>query len=410
MTGVYTFGGARQDNGKVRPIDSNDRKFKCGFGVCELAPPTASPVAQEDLFNMDFQLFDIADLRANLSTVSAEVTDAYRNILKWFDQLEQNFALKIQMGDIPMNITLFNKLNIIIPKFAAARKVMDAWYTDYTYMVTDLSDLFSLYSEAAAKLQANRQATTTGGISENVITLAKQNLTRMRSIQKLISRIITLDAQIRSSLQNLTFKLNELTTGILRYDGNKILNLIELSNAIASLGEGDSPLVQIQTQLSNVINSTPLNFSIRTQPPEKLPNVNYDPNTIYSSKNLTAEAVLEKLQVFKDITMYTTSTKPMVDSLQSYIENNFKNDVQYPAMKTLIERIKVENIPNVFLDTLQMNAANPDGIYLTIDTVGNVLSRLPPADAIYSDRLKNILDMALSTAKNSRDADEPMNI
>lgn len=403
MATVYAFGGARQDDGRPHPINQNDRQFRCGFGVCETVTPTARPMPQRDLFNLDFELFDIDELRVNLRRVSEEVTDAYKNMLNWFSDLERNVAIKVQTGDIEMNITLFNKLNLIIPKFSMARKVVDSWYADYIDMVTDLSDLFSEYSHSSTKVQSlSTQNTVIGGIRENVITLARQNISKSKSIQRAITKILSIDARIRSALQALTFKLNELTSGTLRYGSKnerKILNLTELSNAVMSLGEGDSPLVKIQMQLSNVINSTPLNFTLRTRPPELLPNVNYDPKNTFAN-DLSSETVLEKLYAFRDTTLYTTTTKPAVDALQDYVEHKFRDDLQYNNMLAIIERIRVQNVPNRFLDTLQMNASNPENIYLTIDVIKQVINKLSDQDIIYRERLDQILQTATNTATN----------
>nr|DBA13156.1 TPA: hypothetical protein [Oryctes rhinoceros nudivirus] len=403
MATVYAFGGARQNDGRPHPINQNDRQFRCGFGVCEAVTPTARPVPQQDLFNLDFELFDIDELRANLRRVSDEVAMAYKNMLNWFLDLERNVAIKVQTGDIEMNITLFNKLNLIIPKFSMARKVVDSWYADYIDMVTDLSDLFSEYSNSSTKLQSlSTQNTVIGGIRENVITLARQNISKSKSIQRAITKILSIDARIRSALQALTFKMNELTSGTLRYGSKnerKILNLTELSNAVMSLGEGDSPLVKIQTQLSSVINSTPLNFTLRTRPPELLPNVNYDPKNTFAN-DLSSETVLEKLYAFRDTTLYTTTTKPAVDALQDYVEHKFRDDLQYNNMLAIIERIRVQNVPNRFLDTLQMNASNPENIYLTIDVIKQVINKLSDQDTIYRERLDQILQTAMNTATN----------
>lgn len=407
MDGVYSFGGERQRDGRPTPINQNDRQFRCGFGTCEVAAPTVQPIInQQDLFNLDFVLFDIDQLRANLTHVSAEVTTAYNNILQWFNDLEQSVALKVQTGDIDMNITLFNELSLIIPKFTLGKKAVNSWYNDYTDMVTELSDLFSEYSNFSAKIQSlSTQNTLIGGIKENVITLAKQNLSKSKAIQRTITKILAVDAKIRSTLQLITFKLSELTSGILRYGARserKILNLREMANVISSVGKSDSPLANIQAQLSKVINATPLNFTLRTRPPELLPDVDYNPNNIFTTNAMTSDEVLEKLNAFKETTLYTASSKNAVETLRTYVDNQFKNDeIQHGIMISIIDRIKTENVPNLFLATLRAKANKVDNIYLTIDIIRRTLEKLTDQDEIYRAGLNDILETAITTARNS---------
>lgn len=400
----YTFGGRRLDTGQRAPINRNDRNFKCGFGKCDVASvtPLSGTINPNDLINLDFTLIDIDALRENLTTVSDEVNLACNRILDWLTSLEQQIALKIQTGDIEMDRNLFNKLNSIIPKFTSARKVINLWRADYINMSAYLSDLFSNYSEIVAKVELlDSQNTMVTGLRESVVTLAKQHLTKSKSIQNAMSKILSLDSRIRTEMQTLTFKIKELSTGILRYGDGDILNLSELSNAAQSLVDDDSPLVRIQTQLSKVIASTPLNFTLQTREPTLLPSVNMESNTFAININtMPSSTVLEKLRAFKDTILYTSSTQPTVDALETFINAEFKNDAQYTSMIDLINRIRQENRPVPFIDALQIRASNPDNIYLTIDTIRKVIDNLNINDAIYGERLNEILNTAVDTAKN----------
>lgn len=401
---VYQIGGPRYEDGRSHPINQNDRQFNCGFGVCSNEYTPHDRINQQDLFNLNFQLLDIEVLRENLIEVSNGVKNAYINILNWLTDLEQSFAIRVETGDVEMNITLFNKLNLVIPKFNMARKVMDSWYADYIDMETELSDLFSDYSNSAAKIQLlSSQNTSVSGLKESVITLAKQNMSKSKAIQRTITKILSLDTQIRNAFQMLTFKMSELTSGILRYgprNEKKILNLTEMSNAVMSLGEGESPLTRIQTQLSNLINSTPLNFDLKTREIPRLKEINYDPKDKFDIKELSAEMVVEKLNAIKEITLYTETTKSTIDSLKRYIDDKFKNDLRYQTMNDIINKIKTENVPNRFIDNLTVKSTDANNIYLTVDIIRRTIDKLSGVDLTYRTRLNEILKQATNTARN----------
>lgn len=404
MATTYSFGGKRLDSGKRPPIQENDRAFSCGFGTCEIGEPSKSynNLDQRDLYNLDFTLFNIDSLRDNLNTVSAQVKLVYEDIIEWFRSLEAEFEMKVRSGEIDMNITLFNKLNLVIPKFALAKKVMDSWYSDYMNMVSILSDLLSEYSMAALKIEAmNTQNTSVGGIKESVITLAKQNLSKSKAIQRTISKILNLDGKIRAAIQDLTFKLSEIESGILRYgaaNDKKIFNLNDMANTIKSLSEGDSPLVRIQTQLSSIINNKPINFSLTTRPPKLLPPVKYTPNDI---STMTPEIAIEKLKTLRSTTLYTSVTRPNIDAVIDYIETKFKNDINVAVLARYINEIKTLNVPNVFLDSLRGKAVDKTDIFITIDTIERTMRQLSGPDIIYKEPLESILKTAQETAKNS---------
>lgn len=400
MATIYSFGGERSADGKAHPITSNDRKFNCEFGSCDVAPTTLTPVIQKDLFNLDFELLNVDVLRNNLSTASTEISNAHRSILQWFTDLESSFAIRVQTGEIPLDASLFQSLNVLVPKFQSAKRALDIWYTNFIEMSTDLSDLLSDYDGISAKLKALSTQNTTSSIQESVTTLAKKNMSKSKSIDKAISKILLFDASIRNQIHSLKLQMDQLTSGILRYGDNQILNLNDMATLLESYSRGGSPLSMILNQFARVINTTPLNFTLKTRPPELLPTVDFNSNKILKGEIIPAEEVLEKLNAFKDTTMYTQESASIVDNLKSYIDNQYKTNPLYSNMITIIESIKSENNPLKFLTTLRSKAVDSGNIYINIDTIQKTIRKLPADLSIYRENLNEILQQAVDTATN----------
>lgn len=390
------FGGPRREDGGAFVFE-NDRAFSCGFGVCRTTQRT-EPVSQANLINLDFEFFDIAQMRDSIAAVSETVNTSYRDILQWLNDLEIAFEIKVRAGDIDKSRDLFQKLNIIIPKFAMGRKIISSWYNDYIDRITTLSDLYSDYNAASAKIQTLGIDTSIGGIPENSIKIATKNLARSKAIQSAMTKLLSLDGKIRSSIQSLRFKVDELSSGMLRYgppNKKTVFNLIEMSAAIKSLGEGDTPLVRIQNELSATINSSLIDYKYNTPAAQAFPpgigRPPLDPDT-------PVVDILAKVMIIQRVYMYTTTTAKMVTAIRKYVQARFVNDAIGDNILAIIVDIERNNTPNEFLARLNASARNPNNIYATIDDIQMALSVLSPQDEILRAPIQEALATARATA------------
>lgn len=398
---IYSFGGRlNRQNRAANPINRNDRQFTCGFSTCSLGTPSQiPPIDRSDLFNLDFTVFNTVTLRENLDIVSSNIKNIYDAYITWLRDREAEFELKVNLGDVKINNLLFTKINTLISKITQGKRILADWYSNFQNLVIDLSDLLTEYNEATAKVES-LYITSTGvsGLPVPVTTVAKQNLSKSKSIQRQITKILALDSKIRSAIQTMTFKIRELYGGILR-SGNKTININDLGRSIDELSAGESPLARIQTQLSEIINSTPMNFTLRTARPPAMETIQNDDLLASLNRNVLNENyIINKLNELENAYIYTENTKPALDAAFAQIQTHPGEFHRFNEMIAKIDAIK-NNVPHVVIENLRAKANNPEDIYVTIDRILNVRRNLHPGDVIYAASLEEIYNNAIATAR-----------
>lgn len=393
-------GGAAANAGD--PITGNDRNFTCGFGSCGTYDPfNYQPLAQSDLLNLDFTLLNIPTLRENLDQVTSNVQRVYSELHNWIVDMEREFELKVRVGTVIQNQTLFNRLSMVIPKISQAKKAIDAWLRDFQNTVMDLSVLMQTYDEAAAKIKSLYVTTTTVmGIPQDIVKVAKQNMSKSKAIQRQMNILLTKDAQIRSVLQDITFRIKELAVGMLRYgaaNNTRTLNLNSVVSSMNELGESDSPLVQIQTEMSNLINSTPINLNMNTAEVPLTQPQDITKPTVNVSEPANEQYVMDRIAHLKNSLLFTPSTMTVVEALDRHIRSRLQTSTNFQAMIDSIRSIRNDNAPNVLLEDLRRKAAQEENIYLTIDKTRSILANLKQQDRLYEGKLKETLRIAKNT-------------
>ncbi|AUQ43954.1 putative gp124-like protein [Esparto virus] len=398
--GVAT-GITMNSNANVPPITSNDRKFTCGFGSCTYSPNVdelnRTSYNNSNILNLDFTIFNVTVLRDNLDFVSDEVLKVYNSINSWLTFMEQDFELKFNVGDITLNNELYNKLTVAIPKIEQARKSIDAWYSEFQDSTFDLTNTLSDYASIVSKLDSlNMSNTYIRGLPNTAIAIAKENIAKTKDIQRQMTRMLRIDTTIRNQMQQLSMKIKELSTGILRYGDRKELNLNTLEKIFITLSNRVSPLMRVQTQLANIINSTPINFNLTT--PE-VPIIQNVPNK-YEPKAMTVQDeiyILNRLKDIKNFNIYTSATAPKIDAINSYIDEHLRNSQYYAEMKKIYNNIILNNVPSVLIETIAQQSANSEGIYILSHRVRKLIQNILPQDEIYRDRLNEINNIITST-------------
>lgn len=411
-TSLYKIGNSRLDDGTSLPITSNDREFVCGFGKCAIdynATVTASN--PQDLINLDFTILNIETLRTNLERITDEVQNVYKSIGDWLTKMERDFEFKVNFGEVEMNMALFNRINLVIPKIDNARKALDDWFSEFQNLTFDLTMAMNDYSTIVVRLETlYTQTTRVSGLPESVVSMAKHNVSYSKDIQRQITRIVRADVRIRNNIQIVTNKVQELSSGILRYNGSKQLNLNTLSKIFDGLGQKDSPLARVQLKLSNIINSTPLNFNLVTPEAKLIPSI----ENIYKEKSKANsnddKYILKQLGAMQNYTIYTSASDENLKYIRQYIDENLRNSSNYDEMDKILTDFPLNNIPNVLFPKLAQDATNPELTYTVIDRVKKMLENLSADDEIYRPRLKEIYKTAndsLSTILKTESVNTP---
>lgn len=386
-------------------INRNDAQFTCAYGECDYDGPNyfnpdTYDAATSNLLNLDFVILHLPNLIDNLDRVTSKVQHVYKELQLWIRSLELQFESKVVIGEIRRNVTLFNKLSVAIPKIASAKKQLDAWYMDFQELVEKLGTAMQEYDMATAKLKSlHVNSTQVFGLPPDIIKVAKQNMSRSKAIQKQMQNMLVRDAQIRAGMQNVAFRIKELSVGLLRYgppNNKTTLNLNTVVAAMQDLGEADSPLVKIQTEMSTLINSTPINLRMETA---EVPLT--DPKDVKAAKKpvvFSESYITDRLDHMRDTILYTTTTKKVLDHLQQHIETKLQDSDQYEAMLATIDVIRAENQPHILIEQLRRAASQDANIFLTVSRIKSLLENLQRPDIVYKESLQNILLTAKRTA------------
>lgn len=391
-----------------RPITTNDRQFTCDTNHCSLFANVNSSTVfdrEDGLFRLNFTIFNTNTIQTESDLLMVNAKRAIDAYLNWLDGLERKIEVQINMNVIKLTEALFNQINLLVSKAKNGRKNIRTWYSNFLNDMSDLTDYILQYSEAVAKIESiNIQTKTQTSLPLNVVTIAKQNITKSRSIERQITKILSIETKIRNLIQQVSFRMKELESGIFKIPkGNEFttFNINELAEALKELNIRDSPLQRIQTQLSEMINTTPVSYAINTAPITNLNNALIEP--LIDRLNQTefdGDYFLKQLQKLQNNVLYTENTRNQLEQVFEYIDKYGKNSPNYDALQSLIENIKENNAPHIMILDLNSRASQSENIYLVIQKINNILDNLNPKDIMYRDRLKEIHQEATKTAKN----------
>lgn len=401
-----------------QPITSNDRIFTCGNSGngCGLGDSLGNmkSLSSTGLINTEFTLFNTSAIREELDTFienAKSIIDAY---MSWLKNLEEGVELKIKLNIIKPTTTLFNQINVLVAKSVTGRKNIRVWYSSFLESASDLSDLILQYSEAVAKIESiGLQATVQSSLPVNMVAIAKQNVTKSRSINRQITKILSIDTKIRNLMQQMSFRMKELVSGIFKIyksDGSfNTFNINEVAEALKDLDIDDSPLKRIQTSLSETINSTPITYKINTLPPTQLNSQPIEPIlTRLTTNDWDISDLIRKLEDFEGNTLYTENTRDDLAVIFTQIDKMAKDLPQRERIDQLIANIK-SNTPTKVLFELRSKAGQTENIYTLIHRIKSIMATLKPNDIIYRNELETIYNKSLETAKKLLDTELNIN-
>lgn len=381
-------------------ITGNDRRFTCGYGECgNAADFRANGALPNNMYNFDFTLFNVQALRDNLDASFQSLKIARDELINWIELSENDVAFKVNAGVIPRDASLFNKLTNVVPRINKFKRLINAWFVSTQDLVYELSATLTNYDNISIKLQmlGVNPTVTYNTLTDNVVAIARKNLSRSKSIQQQTNKLIVVDAKIRDLLVKLQNKNNEFSSGMLKYsEENTVLDLKEVVNVINSLGGKDSPLVALQKSLSETLNAQPIRFRIDTPDVNLLTPVPGIPDL---GRNLPGpDEIIRILQSVKNSFLYTKSTKIQLEPIEGYIRE-LRDTPRYDEFVIILQDIIENNTPNRLFQELRRQASEPEGIYLLLDRINSLRRNLQPEDAIYRPALDEIYTIAASTAE-----------
>lgn len=385
-------------DGSLNTITSNDRRYTCTSNNCSLLQPD---YGVKDLFSINFVVLNTQVLIEQLSMLKENARQAVNGYMTWLDNLEAEVELKRNLNEIKPTMTLFNRLDVLIPKVLRGRKNLNAWHTNFLNVSSQLQDYIRQYTNVSSQItELAQQAQLQTSLPVNMVRVAKRNLSKSKSIERQTTKVLSLETQIRNTSRTLLFSLNDLAAGIINLPGASPFNVNTLAAAFAELNTDNTPLQRIQNNLADIINSTPINYSLNTRPIEQL----NDPTTIsgllarLNNESFDGDKIMKALAHFKDSYLYTDHTREALDAIFKYITINGSNSPQYAAMVALIEDTK-KNLPSTVIEELRTRSTSNENIYVTIKRITDILDNLDPSDVVYRDALVKIHGEAVQRAK-----------
>lgn len=422
-----------------KPITTNDRTFACdNNGSIDVDSifkcDTGNNVGQvfnsrtvDQIFaDSSINILDTTVIRNNLTAVSQSIYTVYTDMIARIEALEGDVERRIIAGEIPKDNNLFVKVTRIQPKLRAAKNDMLTWKSNTLNDLRELGNILRQYDQIVSKIKMAMFNTTSGASSAlndfyASSYIAKQNLSKSKSISAAIRRLINLDTRLRYDIHSVQLNLNELSSGILRSSNSQhITDMNEIIDLLNTLHGDRSPLARIELDMSNLVNNTPIRFRLDTanmqliEPPTQIPILVNEP-TVFSQNPIipiripsqqqqqqqdtametndpdfritpaisTEEAMafvekyldtheiaesgdvamLNKLMDFEQTTINTQIVLNALEKFTMYTNQNFTNSPLYEQIIAKIEDIKRNNDPEQVIMRLRQEAANPANVY-----------------------------------------------
>lgn len=402
----------------VTLISSNDRAFVCT--TCKAAADGASNLyysglngVRNALFNtsssitFDGEFLDIDRLQADVSRVMTVLNDNIAKFKQWLKEKQEMFEQYFTESDASEE--LFNKLNLIVAQIKQGQKMLTTWYTSVQDIVSDVWDGIRAYAEAKNLILSyglqDEQAYSIG-LPVNPVTLAKRNRTKSKSLHKQKTRALNAETVIRQALFLLESELNAFNQGIIRTRNGKFINLVDLGQAIDSLYDRETPLVRVQQELAQLINSSQINVTLRAG---LMPNVNEMSNsasfvqTLQPTEGPTEYDLIKNLMHIADNRLYTSNTRESIDKIISYAEAHINTETNKTKLAELTAEIR-GNVPTTVLNTLRVTMRQENVVYENMARIKRLLKYIHPKDKpLVEPELNEVMKELLSTAQRRLD-------
>lgn len=359
------------------------------------------------------QFLDVDQIRQNIYDISAQVGQAVGDFKSWLNTRESEFETKFLLREINSNLTLFNRLNIAIARLRQHNNTLNQWYTNFQNLVSLAIDYLSTYSEATALIKSFTLNPTIGGLQPSPVVLAKQHLSKSKSIQRQMNVALMAEARLKTVMIQLQTQVESFYRGTIKVN-DRVLDLKEIGKLIGDLMGSESPLERVQSNLSNVINSSQTTFDIKSSDVTKVkpPGDSFLQRlsrTVNANRDVSAD-IVKKLRTLNNTVLYTDNTKATIEAFLELAEKEVpETDPRYAEVRSLVASIR-GNDPATVIRKYRASVRDTDRIYLLLTRLRVIIQNLDPNDQIYRDIFQSIYDEMYSEAKLqlSGSSSEPM--
>lgn len=394
-------------------VTNNDRIFTCTLQSCGETNPLSR---LQGAITINAQFLDVDQIRQNIYDISAQVGEAVGDFKSWLNTRESEFETKFLLREINSNLTLFNRLNIAIARLRQHNNTLNQWYTNFQNLVSLAIDYLSTYSEATALIKSFTLNPTIGGLQPSPVVLAKQHLSKSKSIQRQMNVALMAEARLKTVMIQLQTQVESFYRGTIKVN-DRVLDLKEVGKLIGDLMGSESPLERVQANLSNVINSSQTTFDIKSSDVSavKPPGDSFLQRltkSVNANRDVTAD-IVKKLRILNNTVLYTDNTKATIEAFLELAEKEvLETDPRYAEVRSLITSIR-GNDPATVVRKYRASVRDTDRIYLLLTRLRVIMQNLDPNDQIYREIFQSIYDEMYREAKlqlggSSSSSDEPM--
>lgn len=393
-------------------ITSNDRAFVCptctGSGGSKLYYSGLNGVRSaifdsSSSITFDGEFLDIDRLQADVSQVMAVLNDNITKYKQWLKEKQEVFEQYFTEYDASEE--LFNKLNLIVAQIKKGQKTLTTWYMSVQDIVSDIWDGIRAYAEAKNLLLSyglQDEQSYSIGLPINPVTLAKKNRTKSKSLHKQKTKALNAETAIRQALFLLESELSAFNQGVVRTRNGSFINLIELGEAIDSLYDRDSPLVRVQQELAQMINTSEINVTLRAG---LMPAINEVSNrasfvqTLKPTEMPNEYDLIKNLQDIADNRLYTVNTRPAIDKIIAYAEKHIDTETNKTKLAELTREIR-RTVPTAVLNKLRVSMRQQDVVFENVAYIKRLLNNLHTKDRpLLAQQLKEVLKETYQTAR-----------
>lgn len=404
-------GGGGGDGEPDTLITSNDRAFVCSTctvagsklyysGLNGVRSANFSP-SPNITFNGEF--LDIDRLQTDVSRVMAALNDNIAKYKQWLTEKQEMFEQYFTEYDASEE--LFNKLNLIVPQIKKVLKSLTDWYANVQDIVSDVWEYSRAYADAKNLLISyglQYEQSYSIGLPINAVTLAKKNRTKAKLLHKQKSKALNAETAIRQALFLLESELSAFNQGIIRTPNGKLINLVELGETIGSLYDRGSPLVRVQQELAQIINTSEIKVTLH---PGMMPNINEVSNresfvqTLRPTEMPNEYVLIKKLQEIADNELYTVNTRPAIDKMIAIAEKHVNTETNKSKLAELTREIR-GTVPTAVLNKLRVTMRQKDVMYDNAAYIKRLLKKLHDKDKqLLEPKLNEVLRETLQTAE-----------
>lgn len=389
-------------------VTANDRPYEC-TACAGAARARGGGLEWSSSAGVTFEgrFLDTDTLQTQLADVLEKLSENIGRYKDWLTAKQNAFETYFSTYDASEE--LFNRLNLVVGKIKQGLKMLTAWYMHVQEIVSDVSDGIGKYVNAKNALESHGGATAADqaysiGLPTNALAAAKRNRTAARTLHKQRTKALQADATIRQAMLRLDAELKAFNRGVIRTGGKngKFVDLKELGAAVDSLygGSNDSPLVRVQHELADMINTSQITVRLTHGETPKLSATDAFVGSLKVTDSPTTEyEAMNALMEVADRRLYTINERRNIDKTIATAERVVTTAHNKARVAELTKTIR-DNTPTAVLATIRRTMREEEHLFLNMARLKRLLKYMHREDRpVYERLFRTVLDETMETAR-----------